>query len=47
VLTTSSAAAPTAGSGTTAATTVPRLQIPREAERYFGAEFRMYFGGSR
>ena len=25
----------------------PRLQIPREAERYFGAEFRMYFGGSR
>jgi iron complex outermembrane receptor protein len=47
VLTTSSAAAPTAGSGTTAATTVPRLQIPREAERYFGAEFRMNFGGAR
>jgi iron complex outermembrane receptor protein len=40
VLTTSSGAAPTAG-------TAPRLQIPREAEQYFGAEFRMYFGGSR
>jgi iron complex outermembrane receptor protein len=33
-------AAPTSGGA-------PRLQIPREAERYFGAEFRMYFGGSR
>jgi iron complex outermembrane receptor protein len=40
VLTTSSGASPTAGGA-------PRLQIPREAEQYFGAEFRMYFGGSR
>jgi iron complex outermembrane receptor protein len=40
VLTTSTGANPTAG-------TAPRLQIPREAEQYFGAEFRMNFGGSR
>jgi hypothetical protein len=37
---TSSGAAPTAGGA-------PRLQIPREAERYYGAEFRMNFGGGR
>ena len=40
VLATSSGASPTAGGA-------PRLQIPREAERYFGAEFRMNFGGSK
>jgi iron complex outermembrane receptor protein len=40
VMATGSGAAPTAGGA-------PRLQIPREAERYFGAEFRMNFGGAR
>ena len=40
VLTTAASGAPTTGGA-------PRLQIPREAEQYFGAEFRMYFGGSR
>ena len=25
----------------------PRLQIPREADRYFGAQFRVNFGGAR
>ena len=40
VLTTGASGAPTTGGA-------PRLQIPREAEQYFGAEFRMYFGGSR
>jgi iron complex outermembrane receptor protein len=40
VLATASGASPTAGGA-------PRLQIPREAERYFGAEFRMNFGGSK
>jgi iron complex outermembrane receptor protein len=40
VLKTGASGAPTTGGA-------PRLQIPREAEQYFGAEFRMYFGGSR
>jgi iron complex outermembrane receptor protein len=40
VLTTGASTAPTTGGA-------PRLQIPREAEQYFGAEFRMNFGGSR
>lgn len=38
VMATSSGAAPTAAGA-------PRLQIPREAEFYWGAEFRMNFGG--
>jgi iron complex outermembrane receptor protein len=25
----------------------PRLQIPRDADRYFGAQFRVNFGGGR
>ena len=36
-----------AATGAPNAAGAPRLQIPREAERYFGAEFRMNFGGSK
>ncbi|NJD30318.1 MAG: TonB-dependent receptor [Gammaproteobacteria bacterium] len=37
----------TAASGAPSTGGAPRLQIPREADRVFGAEFRMNFGGSR
>jgi len=40
VLMTGASGAPTTGGA-------PRLQIPRDAERYYGAEFRMNFGGAR
>jgi iron complex outermembrane receptor protein len=36
----------TAASGAPSTGGAPRLQIPREAERVFGVEFRMNFGGS-
>jgi iron complex outermembrane receptor protein len=40
VLMTGASGAPTTGGA-------PRLQIPRDADRYYGAEFRMNFGGAR